>query len=450
MYDLLIVGSGPAGYVAAIRAGQLGLKTAIIESESIGGSCLNWGCIPSKAILESVKLYQKIKKDATKFGIDGIDQKELSFNWNRAIARSNTIVRRLTAGVDYLLKKNGVEVVKGSAKILSPTSLLVENRVLEGKNIILATGSYSKEIISPVEGLVIGAKELFTKREIPQNIVIVGRNPVAVEFAQALTLIGRDVTLIANAPSIMERADVAISSYMTQQLQKEGVRLIFNSEVTDITNLWSNGKLTIEGNSIAADLIINANDRIANFIESDIEIERENNFIKSDSNFESSVKGIFAIGDLNGKGLFAHFASAQALHVVNYLNGVEGELDLEKIPMNIYTLPEAAQIGVTEKIAKERGYDYKVSQFPLSANGKAQTEGNTEGFIRIISEKRYGEVLGIQIIAPNATDMINEAAAYMQLESTIYDIANTIHTHPTVSEIFMEAGFEAVDRAIHM
>lgn len=449
MYDLIIIGSGPAGYVAAIRAGQVGLKTAIIEKNHIGGMCLNWGCIPSKSILESVKLYQKIVKDASRFGIDGIDKKSVSFNWNKAIKRSDGIVKKLTGGVEFLLKKNGVDIIIGEAKILTANNIVVENRNLEAKNILIATGSTSPSIENSFEGLVIEPKELFKEREIPQNIVVIGKVPVAIELAQAFNLMDKNVTLISDTDGIMPKADPYISNYILNKIKKDRIKLVFNYNFNSTKGLWSNGKLNLNSEEIPCDIIINARDRKANLINSDIVIEIENGFIKVDENLETSVKGIYAIGDVNGLSLFAHVGSAQGLHVVNMLKGINNKLDFSKLPMNMYTVPEAAQIGLTEAEVIEAGYEYKSSEFPLSANGKAQTEGSSEGFIRILSDKKFGEVLGVQIVAPNATDMINEASAYMQLESTIYDIAQTVHTHPTVSEIFMEAGFEAVDQAIH-
>lgn len=449
MYDLIIIGSGPAGYVAAIRAGQVGLKTAIIEKNHIGGMCLNWGCITSKSILESVKLYQKIIKDASRFGIDGIDKKGVSFNWNKAIKRSDGIVKKLTGGVEFLLKKNGVDIIIGEAKILTANTIVVENRNLEAKNILIATGSTSPSIENSFEGLVIEPKELFKEREIPQNIVVIGKVPVAIELAQAFNLMDRNVTLISDTDGIMPKADPYISNYILNKIKKDRIKLVFNYNFNSTKGLWSNGKLSLNSEEIPCDIIINARDRKANLINSDIDFEIENGFIKVDENLETSVKGIYAIGDVNGLSLFAHVGSAQGLHVVNMLKGINNKLDISKLPMNMYTVPEAAQIGLTEAEVIKAGYDYKSSEFPLSANGKAQTEGTSEGFIRILSDKKFGEVLGVQIIAPNATDMINEASAYMQLESTIYDIAQTVHTHPTVSEVFMEAGFEAVDQAIH-
>ncbi len=449
MYDIIIIGSGPAGYVAAIRAGQTGMKCAIIERDTIGGMCLNWGCIPSKSLMESLKLYQKIIKESSRFGIDGIDKKAVSFNWNKAIKRSDGIVKKLTGGVEFLLKKNGVDVIKGEAKIVSANSVLVENRLLETKNIVVATGSTSPKIESDNANLVIDVKHLFTEREIPQNIVIAGKSPIAIELAQAFSMMEKEVTIISDGGSIMPKADPYISNYILNKLKKERIKILFNKSVESVKNKVKDGLLTLDSDEVRCDIIINALDRKGNIPLSDIPIETFNGYIVTDQNFETSVKGIFAVGDVNGKSMYAHIGSAQGLNVVNRLNGIDYKLEIEKLPMNMYTVPEAAQIGYTEDKIKESGVDYKISEFPLSANGKAQTEGGAEGFVRILSETKYGEVLGVQIVAPNATDMINEAAAYMQLESTVYDIAGTIHTHPTVSEVFMEAGFEAVDKAIH-
>lgn len=449
MYDLIIIGSGPAGYVAAIRAGQLGLKTAVIERDSIGGMCLNWGCIPSKSIMESVKLYRKIGKEASRFGIDGIDKKSLSFNWNKAVKRAEGVVKKLTGGVAFLLEKNGVDVIMANARIVSKNEVFADNRLLKTKNIIIATGSHTPVMESSTDGLVVSPKELFAEREIPENIVVAGKTPVAVELAQAFSLMGKNVTLVSDADSIMPLADEYISSYMLSKLKKDKVNVFFNYDLVNVSTLWKDSELTLDKDKVACDIIINAKDRIANTIESDIDIDYNGGFVDVDDNMETSVKGIFAVGDVNGLSMYAHVGSAQGLFVVNRIAGIEQNLDFDKIPVNMYTQPEAAQIGLTEKRAVDKGYDIKISEFPLSANGKAQTEGNTEGFIRIISDKKYGEVLGVQIVAASATDMINEASAYMQLESTVYDIANTVHTHPTVSEVFMEAGFEAVDKAIH-
>lgn len=449
MYDLVIIGSGPAGYVAAIRAGQMGMKTAIVEREKIGGMCLNWGCIPSKSMIESVKLYQRILKDSARFGIDGIETGRVSFNWDNAIKRADTIVKRLTGGVEFLLKKNGVEIIKGEARIASANSVLVENRLLDTKNIIIATGSTSVPLKKSIENLVIEPKELFKQRSIPDNIVVTGNTPVAIELAQLFRMMEKSVTLVTEADHIMPKADDYIRKYMEGRLKKDKIEIVYNTPVDTSAGMWKDGILEVGGKSIKCDLIINSSSRKGNLIGSDIKIDVSDGFYIVDQDCETSVKGIYAVGDVNGISQFAHIGSAQGLHVVNLLKGIRQKLDIQKLPMNMYSVPEAAQIGLTEQEAQNEGYDYKISEFPLSANGKAMSEGQSDGFLRLISDKKLGEVLGVQIVAPNATDMINEAAAYMQLESTVYDIAQTVHTHPTVSEIFMEAGFEAVDKAIH-
>ena len=447
-YDVVIIGAGPAGYVAAIRAGQLGLKTAVIEKENVGGMCLNWGCIPSKAMMESAKLYQKIIKDAGKFGIAGIDKKAVSFDWNKAVKRASQIVKKLTGGVGFLLKKNNVEVINGTAKIVSENSVSVNNRSIETKKIILATGTFPKPVAEGVsKDKVIEIKELFSERELPERLVVVGQNPVAIEAAQLLKFTGKDVTLVVPNKRIMPLADDYLADYMIKKIKKDKIKMVFYPE---IENLKSDGENLIAGEeTIPFDAIINAQIREAIVPESEIKIEMENGFIKTDEHCKTDYDSIYAIGDINGKSYYAHIGSAQGLHVVNLINGVNGELDIQKYPLNMYSVPEVAQIGKTEQNLKAEDVEYKVNEFPLSANGKALTEGNTDGFLRILSDKKYGEVLGVQIIAPNATDLIAEASAYMQLESTVYDIANTVHAHPTISEVFMEAGFDAIDQAIH-
>lgn len=449
MYDLIIIGSGPAGYVAAIRAGQVGLKTAIVERSKIGGMCLNWGCIPSKSMIESLKLYNKISKDAGRFGIEGIDKNSVCFNWNKALKRADGIVKKLTGGVEFLLKKNGVDIINGEAKIVSANSILVDNRLLETKSIIIATGSTSPTLKSSNAGLVIEPADLFKERDFPENIVIYGKSPVAVELAQAFNLMDKKVTLISDGSSIMPKADKYISSFILNKLKKERIEVIFDFKIESVDTIWSGGTLNVNGKEVKCEMIINASDRLGNLISSDIQIETSDGYYSVNDHFMTSVENIYAVGDVNGLSMFAHVGSAQGLNVVNRLKGIDHKLDMKKLPLNMYTIPEAAQIGLTEDEVKAEGVDYKISEFPLSANGKAQTEGNAEGFVRILSDKKYGEVLGVQIVASNATDMINEASAYIQLESTVYDIAQTVHTHPTVSEVFMEAGFEAVDFAIH-
>ena len=275
MYDLIIIGSGPAGYVSAIRAGQLGLKTAIVEKNVIGGMCLNWGCIPSKAIMESAKFYQRVSKDAARFGIEGIDKKALSFNWSKAVKRSDGIVKKLTTGVGFLLKKNGIDVIEGEAKILTSSAVSVNNRTIEAKNIMIATGSKSPAIDNSIEGLVLEPKELFKDRELPLNIVVTGETPVAIELAQAFRMMGRSVTLLVPGDSVLPFADIYIVDQILAKLKKDRIKVIYGKPLTSTKGVYKEGKLTLAGEEFACDIIVNATRRKAILPESDIEIITE-------------------------------------------------------------------------------------------------------------------------------------------------------------------------------
>ncbi|MFC2114619.1 dihydrolipoyl dehydrogenase [Bacteroidota bacterium] len=445
-YDVIIIGSGPAGYVAAIRAGQVGLKAAIIEKKHIGGMCLNWGCIPTKALIESGKFYHRLSQ-AEKFGIDGIDQSKLKFNWVNAKKRAEGVVQKLTGGVEYLLKKNGVEIIIGEAKITSGYSVTVNNRNLDSKNIIIATGSYPGKVEGNYpEGLLVELDHLFELDSIPQKLVLTGHGPTVAEMAQFFTYIGKDVTILLSEDFIIHDADTYLSEFLHKKLIQDKINIIKGTQIEG----YDKGFIHVSGQKTACDIIINCNYRNAILPPSEHKLVlNEKGFIQTDDALMTSVNGIYAIGDVNGKSYLAHAASAQGIWVINHLKGIKNTLNLKLYPLNIYTSPEIAQIGMSEAEIKQEGYEYKISEFPLSANGKALTEGNQEGQVRILSELKYGQVLGVQIIAEHATDMIAEASAYMQIEGTIYDIAQTIHAHPTVSEIFMEAGFDAVDKAIH-
>ena len=446
-YDVVIIGAGPAGYVAAIRAGQVGLKTAVVEKMYMGGMCLNWGCIPTKALLESAKMFNRVKV-AEEFGIDGIDVQNLSFNWGKAKTRSTRITRKLTNGVQHLLKKNGVEIITGIASLGTDHSLYIDNKQIFAKNIIIATGSKPKAIDKKLENApVIEMEKLFNLDTIPENIVVTGNHISAVEMAQFFKLIGKKVTLIANSDYFMAGLDEYLIEIIIRKLKSDNIDLILNA----YPEKYENGEIHIAGFKIKCELLLNLNSRKAIIPESEIPLElTERGFIKTSNSFETSIKGVFAIGDVSGKSFVAHMASAQGIHIINHIKGIKGLFDNTTYPINMYTVPEISQIGMTEQYIKEVGIDYKISEFPLSVNGKALIEGNTEGFIRMLSDKKYGQVLGIQIVAANATDMIAEAGAFMNLEATVFDVAKTIHAHPTISEIYMEAGYESFDQAIHL
>ena len=445
-YDLIIVGAGPAGYVAAIRAGQLGLKTAIVEKQYIGGMCLNWGCIPSKSILESAKVFEKTKL-LSEFGIDGVDLDSLSFNWDTVKKRTTKITKKLTAGVSYLLKKNGVEVIDGTAKIGSDKSVYVDGKKITAENIIVATGSKPKKLDDKFEDAPkVEMENLFDLEEFPEKIVVLGNHVSAVEIAQFFKLIDKKVTLVANSEYLLHGIDPYLIDYITKNIASNGIELITEGYPTK----YAEGKLTVGDKKIECDLVVNCSSRKAVIPESETPFElTERGFIKTDNDFKTTIPGVYVIGDAAGKSFVAHMASAQGIHVVNAIKGVKASFDYSTYPINMYTSPEISQIGMTEDMIKEEGYDYKVNEFPLSANGKAMIEGNTEGFIRMLSDKKYGQVLGVQIVGKHATDMIAEAGAYLKVEGTVYDVANTIHAHPTVSEIYFEVGFDAFDKAIH-
>ena len=444
-YDVIIIGSGPAGYVAAIRAGQVGLKTALVEKKDIGGMCLNWGCIPSKAIIESAKFFDRMSQ-AGEFGVDGIDAGKLEFNWGKARKRAMSIAKKLTGGVDYLLKKNGVDVIKGEAKITSQNSISVNNRSIEARNIIIATGSYPPKLDADIPGdKIIELEHLYEEEELPESIAVVGEGPVAVEMAQFFSMINKKVTMVSSSKTLIPFADQYLNDYIYNRLKKDKVEMIFEDEVKG----YKNGKLVLQNKEVEAEKVLNASKRNGVIPSMDIDVRINEGSIETNEYLQTNYENIYAIGDVNGKSYLAHVGSAQGLYVINHIKGIKEVMKLSNYPLNIYTNPEIAQIGLTEEELQNNKVDYKVSEFPLSANGKALIEGYKDGNIRLLSEKKYGEVMGVQIIAPNATDMIAEASAFMQVESTIYDVSRVVHAHPTISEVFMEAGFDAVDKAIH-
>jgi dihydrolipoamide dehydrogenase len=436
-YDLIIIGAGPAGYVAAIRAGQAGLKTAVIEKKNVGGMCLNWGCIPSKAMLESAKYFSRLRM-ADDFGVEGLDTDKLSFNWEKGVKRSSRIVKRLTKGVEYLLKRNNVETISGTASIEAADTVVVDNRMLKAKNIIIATGSYPRPLPFKVsENKILNLESFFSLKEIPGKLLVAGEGPVAAEVAQMLALIGKDVTLLKTADRVFPALDDYLNAYITKRLDSLKIRTIEGTTGYDSLDLDE-----YEG-------IVNCMPRKGIKPTGALRPEEKESFYVTDDHFMTSVSGVYAVGDVNGRSIYAHAASAQALAAVNHILGITETMATERVPLTLYTDPEIAQIGRTEQQLTEDGIEYKVNEFPLSANGKALTEGQPEGILRIISEPEYGEVLGVQIISHNATDLISEASAYMAVESTVWDVAHTMHAHPTISEVFLEAGSDAVGTPVH-
>jgi dihydrolipoamide dehydrogenase len=446
-YDLIIIGSGPAGYVAALRAGQLGLKTAVVEKAKIGGMCLNWGCIPSKTLIESAKLFDRTLKAST-FGIDGIDPKAVTFNWKKAVDRKNRIVTRLVKGVEFLLKRNGVETISGEALLVGRNNVAVGADEYSAKNVIIATGS-RPEIgkCGPIDqSKVVEIDQLFDMSEIPEKFAIYGSGGTACETAVMLRLLGKKVTIVSPQQSLLWFLDSSLSKFISDKFSKSGIKVYAQREITKD----GEGGVFSDEDFIECDKLINCADRKAVLPErSGVDIELVDGFFKVDEFMRTSAPSVYAIGDVTGQ-MTAHAGSAQGACAVNHIAGAKTSFDPLKIPINIYLDPEIAAVGLTEEQIKAKGIEFKKGEFPLSVNSKAITEGATEGFVKVLAESKYGEVLGVHIVAPNATDMIAEAVAIMQLEGTLEDVGAVVHAHPTVSETVLEASFKALDKPLHI
>jgi dihydrolipoamide dehydrogenase len=442
-YDVVIIGAGPAGYVAAIRAGQAGLKTLVIEKRYTGGMCLNWGCIPTKALLESAKFYHRIKSAAS-FGIAGIRTEELSFDWEQARLRAMSIRDRLVRGIEYLWKKHAVEIIIGEAIIHSAHEVEVNRQIITTEHVIIATGSKPERLSIDTKVPVFELEGMMQMHSVPSRPLVYGNGPVAWEIFNFFSLTdSQPVWLIPRLPVLPGLDDYA-NDFVLKKTRKEKQNVIYDKK-------WTlKGKTVSVGDSkYEIDGIVNCSLRQAVLPHMDKTPVLEEGFIKVDEDFRTSIADIYAIGDVNGISNLAHVASAQGLYVINRILGVQPEHLTGIYPINIYSEPEIAQVGKTEQQLKKSGIDYQVSEYNLQANGKALIEGNAEGVLRVLSETKYKQVLGVLIIAPDATDMIAEATAVMELEGTAYEIAHIIHAHPTVSEVFMEAGLVAIDQPLH-
>lgn len=440
-YDLVIIGSGPAGYIAAVRAGQTGLKTVVIEDKKIGGMCLNWGCIPTKSLIESAKKLTQVRNSHS-FGVDGVEKNKISLNWEKVRKRTDTIVKRLGKGIESLFRKNSIEYVQGRASIVSEGLVEVNGEKIETDKIIIATGSKPGEVKLdlPVDEIK-EVYELLTSEKLPESPVIIGSGPHAVELAQFFNLAGSKVVLLSDREELLPSFDKSLVDFAGNMLKKAGIEVL---KQTDL-NGYSKGALHFGENRVEYDMLINCTDRIAVVPDSAPALELNEGFIQVDDLFRTNIPGVYAVGDVNGKSSFAHIASAQGIAAVNNINGIIPVTDMKLYPVNMYTWPEIAQIGKTEEELKFSDTAYNITKIPFASNGKAIIEDQKSGFIRILSEKKFGEVLGVQIVAENATDMISEAAALIQLEGTVYDLSTVIHSHPTVSEVFMEGGFSAFE-----
>lgn len=456
-YDVIVIGGGPGGYVAAIKAAQLGAKVAVVEDGNLGGVCLNWGCIPTKTLIRTAKLFTDIKR-SEEFGILGIDEKNTSVDWTKLIDRKNSVVERLVTGINSLFKKHKIDLYDGWATVKNKNEVEVNGETITGKNLILATGA--REYMPPISGLeetlktgkILNSKAAFELDKIPEELVVIGGGVIAVEFATIFNAIGSKVTLIQRSKQILSSTEKEMGKTLQRQLKKDGINVITGTSLKSITEEeivieHKKKEKTFTGDKYLVSLGLKAN--LSGLESLDLELD-EKEFVKTDDCLKTNIDGVYAIGDLNGKHALAHVASAEGIVAAENIMGKDTTMNYDIVPACIYTFPELASVGMTDEEAKENGYDVNVSKFPLSANGKALAEGETVGFAKIISDNKDGKVLGVHIMAGHATDMISEAIIAMQLGAKVDNIAKAIHPHPTTSEIVMEAAFGAVDQAIHM
>ncbi len=447
-FDLVIIGAGPGGYVAAIRGAQLGMKTALVEKQKMGGCCLNWGCIPSRRLMESAKLFDRIRNSAAGFGIEGVDPKALRFNWKKAVAEKDRIVTKLVKGVEFLMKKNGVEVIHGTASLDGATNVRVGDEVLIAKNIIIATGSRPDRTFasSLPTGRVMEIDDFYALPETPERYVINGGDTVACEMANMLHLIGKQVSIVTSNSKLMPWLDEACTSYVRERFKKQGIKVHFERQISGAKD----GGVMVGDELVECDLVLNCSERTAVLPEmTDIRLDKKHGFLKTNEFMQTNAPNIYAIGDVTGT-IFAHFASAQGSTATNHMVGVKDPLDYDKLPVNIYLDPEIAAVGLTEEQVKARSIEYVKGEFPMSVNSKAMVEGQTEGFVKILADQKYGEILGVHIVSARATELIAEAVMSMSLEDTLESMTKAVHAHPTISETFMEAGFKAIGKPLHV
>jgi len=454
-YDIIIVGGGPGGYVAAIKAGQSGKKVALIEKDNVGGVCLNWGCIPTKAMLKTAKVYKQFL-NAEKYGLD-ITNKDITIDLAKIKKRKDKIVLRLTTGVKGLLKKAGVRVIDGFGNVIDSTTVEVNNEVLKTTNLILATGAHP--FIPNIKGLseafelnkALTSKELLDLDVLPSSLVIIGGGVIGVEFATLYSNLGTKVTIIEQAPMLLSAIDDEIRKAYIKLLKNKNLTIVTEGMVTKIndnTVTYKKNNINIEVEYDKVLISIGTRPNLKGI--ENLKLETTKIGVVTNNKLETNIPSVYAIGDMNGKMMLAHVASAEGIIAVENILGKNSEINYNRVPYGIYGFPEIAYVGLTEREAKQQKLDYKVSVFPLAANGKALAEGESDGFIKIIADKKYGELIGIHILAVHATDIISEAVTTMELEGTVYEIAKAIHPHPTLSEVVMEAAHGIIDKPIHI
>lgn len=460
-YDIIVLGSGPGGYVTAIRASQLGFKVAVIEKENLGGICLNWGCIPTKALLKSAQVFDYLKH-ASDYGLT---VKEFDKDFNAVIARSRSVADGMSKGVQFLMKKNKIDVIDGFGKVKPGKKVAVtaaDGKVTEysADHIIIATGARSRELPNlPQDGIkVIGYRQAMTLPSQPKKMIVVGSGAIGVEFAHFYNSMGTEVTIVEFMPNVVPVEDEDISKQFERSLKKSGINVMTNSSVEKIDTTGNGVKAfvkTAKGEEVLeADILLSAvgiKTNIENIGLEETGIKTDKDKILVNEFYQTNVAGYYAIGDVTPGQALAHVASAEGILCVEKIAGLHVEaLDYGNIPGCTYATPEIASVGLTEKAAKEKGYELKIGKFPFTASGKAKAAGTPDGFVKVIFDAKYGEWLGCHMIGAGVTDMIAEAVVARKLETTGHEILKAVHPHPTMSEAVMEAVADAYGEVIHL
>lgn len=455
-YDVIVLGSGPGGYVAAIRASQLGLKTAVIEKESLGGVCLNWGCIPTKALLKSAQVFDYLKH-AEDYGLT-LENPDKDFT--KVVARSRGVADGMSKGVQFLLKKNKIDVINGFGKLKPGKKIDVDGKEYSADHIIIATGARSRELPNlPQDGKkVIGYREAMTLEKQPKSMIVVGSGAIGVEFAHFYNAMGTEVTIVEYLPNLVPLEDEDVSKQFERSFKKAGIKVMTNASVESVDTSGKTVKATVKTKKgeeiIEAEIVLSAVGIISNLENiglEDVGIAQDRGKLIVNDWYQTNIPGYYAIGDIVPGPALAHVASAEGITCVEKIAGMHVEaIDYGNVPGCTYATPEIASVGMTEKQAKEAGYELKVGKFPFSASGKASAAGAKDGFVKVIFDAKYGEWLGCHMIGAGVTDMIAEAVLGRKLETTGHEVLKAIHPHPTMSEAVMEAVADAYGEVIHL
>jgi len=460
-YDVAVIGGGPGGYVAAIRASQLGMNSVVIEKEKLGGLCLNWGCIPSKALLRSAEVYHIIQ-NASDYGIS---VGSLKFDSKKIIKRSRDAADKLSKGVQFLLRKNKIDSISGTGVISKGGVIRVSNngktQEVKAKNIVIATGGFTRSL----PGVEIDKKKVISSREalildkLPKSIIIIGGGPIGVEFAYFYNAFGVKCTIVEMMPGILPLEDIELTKILTRNFKKNGIDLLTETKVESVKTSTKGVTVKVSGKGGAAKelqgdvalMAVGFGGLVEGLGLEKLGVKVEKSFIKVDENYKTNVDGVYAIGDVIGPPLLAHVASAEGIYMVEKMAGQNpAPIDYDNIPGCTYCQPQVASVGMTEQKAIDAGHKVKVGRFPFQANGKSIAIGETEGLVKLVFDEKYGELLGAHIIGVEATDMIAELGVAKALETTPTEVLKTVHAHPTLSEAVMEAAADALGEAIHI